>query len=478
VEAIVENDEALMAMYLEGKELPYDELLRVLRKATIAIDLIPVLCGAALKNKGVQMMLDYVVALLPGPLDVPGIIGHDPDDTETQIPIVTNDAEPLAALAFKIASDPFVGKLCFLRVYAGTLKAGSYVLNASTGDKERIGRIVRLHANTREEVDAVYAGEIAAAVGLKNVTTGNTLCDPSRPVLLESIVFPEPVISIAVEPKTKADQEKMGIALNKLAEEDPTFRVWSDEETNQTLIAGMGELHLEIIVDRMKREFSVEVNVGKPQVSYRETITKSAEGEGKFIRQSGGRGQYGHAVVTIEPNEAGKGYEFLDEIRGGSIPREYIEPINKGIQEASNGGVFAGYPLIDFKIHLIDGSFHEVDSNEMAFKVAGSMAFKSAAQKAGLILLEPIMKVEVVTPEDFMGDVIGDLSSKRGQINEMTERAGVKVIRASVPLAEMFGYATTLRSISQGRANHAMEFERYAQVPNNIAQEIKEERGK
>ncbi len=478
IEAIVENDEGLMEAYLEGTEPKYDDLVRVLRKATIHLDIVPVLLGSALKNKGVQMMLDAVIAFLPSPLDVPPLIGTDPDDEEQEIEVRTDDKEPLAALAFKIATDPFVGKLCFFRVYSGKLEAGSYVLNASTGDKERIGRLVRLHANEREEISDVYAGEIAAAVGLKNVTTGNTLCDPSRPVLLESITFPEPVISIAVEPKTKADQEKMGIALSKLAEEDPTFRVWSDNETNQTLIAGMGELHLEVIVDRMKREFGVEVNVGQPQVSYRETITGTAEGDGKFVRQSGGRGQFGHAVITIEPNETGKGYEFLDEIKGGSIPREYIAPTNKGIQEAANSGVFAGYPLIDIKVHLIDGSYHEVDSSEIAFKVAGSMALKAAARAAGLVLLEPIMKVEVTVSEDFMGDVIGDLNAKRGQINEMTDRGEVKLIRASVPLAEMFGYATQLRSISQGRGNYSMEFERYHQVPNNIAEKIKEERGK
>ena len=478
IEAIVENDDDLMDAYLGGKEPTYEDLVRVLRKATIHLDIVPVLLGSALKNKGVQMMLDYVVALLPSPLDVPPLTGTDPDDLEKEIVVKADDAEPMAALAFKIATDPFVGKLCFIRVYSGRLAAGSYVLNASTGDKERIGRIVRLHANEREEISEVFAGEIAAAVGLKNVTTGHTLCDPARPVLLESIRFPEPVISIAVEPKTKVDQEKMGMALSKLAEEDPTFRVWSDEETNQTLIAGMGELHLEVIVDRMKREFGVEVNVGQPQVSYRETITKSAEGERKFVRQSGGRGQFGHAVITIEPNEPGKGYEFLDEIKGGSIPREYISPTDKGMKEAAASGVFAGYPLIDIKVHLIDGSYHEVDSSEMAFKVAGSMALKAAARAAGLILLEPIMKVEVTVPEDFMGDVIGDLSAKRGQINEMTDRGEVKLIRASVPLAEMFGYATQLRSISQGRGNYSMEFEKYSQVPNNIAERIKEERGK
>jgi elongation factor G len=478
IEAIVENDEEMMTSYLDGNIPSYEDLVRILRKATINLDIIPVLLGTALKNKGVQMLLDYVVALLPSPLEVPPLIGHDPDDPEKEIVVSADDNEPLAALAFKIATDPFVGKLCFIRVYSGMLKAGSYITNVATGDKERVGRIVRLHANDREEVSEIYAGEIAAAVGLKNVTTGNTLVDPARPVLLESITFPEPVISIAVEPKTKADQEKMGIALSKLAEEDPTFRVWSDEETGQTLIAGMGELHLEVIVDRMKREFTVEVNVGQPQVSYRETITKSAEGEGKFVRQSGGRGQYGHAVISLEPNETGKGYEFIDKIKGGAIPREYIEPTNKGIQEAADSGVYAGYPLIDVKATLTDGSFHDVDSSEIAFKVAGSMALKAAANKAGIVLLEPIMKVEVTVPEDFMGDIIGDLNAKRGQINEMTDRGDVKLIRASVPLAEMFGYATTLRSISQGRANYAMEFEKYSQVPNSIAETIREERGK
>ncbi len=476
IEAIVENDETLMGEYLEGKEPSYEDLVRVLRHAVINIKLIPVLCGSALKNKGVQLMLDAVTMYLPSPLDVPPIVGHDPDDASKAIEVVASDAAPLAALAFKVATDPFVGKLIFIRVYAGMLKAGSYVLNASTGEKERVGRLVKMHANAREEIEEVFAGDIVAAVGLKTVTTGHTLCSTDHPVLLESITFPDPVISIAVEPKTKVDQEKMGMALSKLAGEDPTFRVRTDEETNQTILAGMGELHLDVLVDRMKREFGVEVNVGAPQVSYRETIRGMAEGEGKFVRQSGGRGQYGHAVINVEPNEEGKGYEFLNEIKGGVIPKEYIEPINKGIKEALESGVYAGYPMIDVKVHLIDGSYHEVDSNEMAFKVAGSMAIKDGAKKAGIKLLEPIMRVEVVTPEQFMGDVIGDLSAKRGQINEMFERNEVKVIDAHVPLAEMFGYATELRSMSQGRASYSMEFDHYQEVPNNIAETIKEQR--
>ncbi|MEK7095005.1 MAG: elongation factor G [Patescibacteria group bacterium] len=477
LEAIVENDEALMNRYLAGEEPSFDELVAALRKATISLSVVPVLCGSALKNKGVQQMLDAVTMYLPSPLDVPPIVAHDPDDLEKLIPVEAKDDAPFVALAFKIATDPFVGKLIFFRVYSGKMSAGSYVLNASTGDKERVGRIVRLHANDREEVQDVYAGEIAAAVGLRNVTTGHTLCDTEHPVLLESIVFPEPVISIAVEPKTKVDQEKMGTALQKLAEEDPTFRVSTNEETAQTLIAGMGELHLDIIVDRMRREFGVEVNVGAPQVAYRETITRIAEGEGKFIRQSGGRGQYGHALLRLEPN-TGEGYEFIDETKGGSVPKEYIQPVNKGVQEALQTGVFAGYPMIDIKVALTDGSYHEVDSSEIAFKLAGAMAFKDAANRAGLVLLEPIMKVEVITAEEFMGDIIGDLNSKRGQINEMTDRMGVKIIKASVPLAEMFGYATSLRSMSQGRASYSMEFERYIAVPTNLANKIKEERGK
>lgn len=477
IEAIVETDEVLMEAYLAGQEPTYDVLVAALRKATCSLAVVPVMCGSALKNKGVQMMLDAVTMYLPSPLDVPPVKAHDADDTSKEVIAEPKDDVPFVALAFKIASDPFVGKLVFFRVYSGMLTAGSYVLNTATGDKERVGRIVRLHANEREEVQEVYAGEIAAAVGLKNVSTGHTLCDVNNPVLLESIVFPEPVISIAVEPKTKVDQEKMGIALAKLAEEDPTFHVRSDEETAQTLLAGMGELHLDVLVDRMRREFGVEVNVGAPQVAYRETITKSAEGEGKFVRQSGGRGQYGHAVITLEPNP-GKGYEFVEATKGGSVPKEYIQPINKGIQEALPSGYFAGYPMIDVKVTLTDGSYHDVDSSEIAFKLAGAMAFKDAAGRAGVILLEPIMKIDVVTPEEFMGNIIGDLNAKRGQINEMTDRMGVKLISASVPLAELFGYATQLRSMSQGRANASMEFERYVQVPTNVANKVKEERAK
>lgn len=472
VEAIVENDETLMDKYLSGEEILVDDLKKILRKAVIANTIVPILCGSALKNKGVQFMLDAVNDYLPSPLDIPPVEGFDPREKEKKMSRLASDTEPFTALAFKVASDPYVGKLCFFRVYSGTLKAGSYVLNTTTGEKERIGRIVRLHANHREEVEEVYAGEIAAAVGLKNTFTGHTLCDPEKPIVLESIEFPEPVISIAIEPKTKADQEKMGIALQKLAEEDPTFRVKTDEETLQTLISGMGELHLEIIVDRMKREFKVEANVGKPQVAYKETIKKTAEAEGKYIRQSGGRGQYGHCWLRVEPMERGKGFEFVDEIKGGIIPKEYIPAIQKGVKEAMEKGVLAGYPLIDMKVTVYDGSYHEVDSSEAAFKIAGSMAVQAAAKKADLVLLEPIMKVEVLTPEQFMGEVIGDLNSKRGQIREMRERAGVKVIDALVPLAEMFGYATSLRSMTQGRASYNMEFSHYAEVPKNVAEAI------
>ncbi len=478
IEAIVENDEELMGKYLGGEEIPVETLKKELRKAVIAGKIVPVFCGSALKNKGVQFMLDAVVDYLPAPTDLPPIEGIDPGDSEKKIQVKYSDDEKFAALAFKVATDPFVGKLTFIRVYGGVLKSGSYVLNASKGNKERIGRIVRMHANHREEVGEVYSGEIAAIIGLKDTTTGNTLCDENRPVVLESITFPEPVISIAVEPKTKADQEKMGMALAKLAEEDPTFRVKSDEEINQTIISGMGELHLDIIIDRMKREFSVEANVGNPQVAYRETIKKSAEAEGKYIKQSGGRGQYGHCWLRVEPNEAGKGYEFLDEVKGGSIPREFITPINKGVKEAMDKGVLAGYPLIDIKAAVYDGSYHDVDSNEAAFKIAGSMAFQEAVKRASPIILEPIMKVDVITPEQFMGDVIGDLNSKRGQIEEMGDRGQVKVVSAKVPLAQMFGYATQLRSMTQGRASYSMEFLHYAEVPNNVAMEIIEKRKK
>ncbi|MFH1253353.1 MAG: elongation factor G [Candidatus Uhrbacteria bacterium] len=472
VEAIVENDEVLMTKYLAGEEIPLDDLKRVLRKACIAVQIIPILCGSALKNKGVQMMLDAVVDYLPSPMDVPPMKGFDVDNHEIEILREPKDSEPFTALAFKIAADPFVGKLAFFRVYSGTIKAGSYVLNTATGERERIGRIVRLHANSREDVDEVYAGEIAAAVGLKNTFTGHTLCDPDHPIVLESITFPEPVIFIAIEPKTKVDQEKMAIALQKLAEEDPTFKVHTDEETLQTIIGGMGELHLDIIVERMKREFSVEATVGKPQVAFKETIRGSAEAEGKYIRQSGGRGQYGHCWLRIEKNESGKGYEFIEAIKGGSIPREYISPIDKGAHEAADRGVLAGYPLIDVKVTVFDGSYHEVDSSEAAFKIAGSMAFQDGCKKAGLILLEPVMKVEAVTPEDFMGSVVGDINAKRGQIQEMSDRSGSKVIRAIVPLAEMFGYATSLRSMTQGRASYTMEFDHYEEAPRNVTEEI------
>lgn len=479
VEAIAETDEALMNKYLAGEELSIEELKVALRKAVIASQIYPILCGSALKNKGVQFMLDAVVDYLPSPLDIKEIIAHDVDDETKEIKIHADDSEPFAALAFKVMSDPFVGRLVFFRVYSGHLASGSYVINAKTGERERISRIVRMHANEREEVSDVYSGEIAAAVGLKATFTGHTLYDEARPLVLESIVIPEPVISIAIEPKTKGDQEKMGFALQKLAEEDPSFRVRTDEETLQTIISGMGELHLEIIVDRMKREFQVDATVGKPQVAYREAIRNKVEDvEGKYVRQSGGRGQYGHAVINLEPNEPGKGYEFVDEIKGGVIPREFITPINKGIQEATTRGVLAGYQVIDVKVTLVDGSYHDVDSSEAAFKVAGSLAFKEAAIKAGVYLLEPIMKVEVVMPESFMGDVVGNLNSKRGQIQDMSERSGARVASALVPLSEMFGYSTDLRSMTQGRASYSMEFSHYGEVPNNVAQTIIEGRAK
>ncbi|PIP33490.1 elongation factor G [Candidatus Falkowbacteria bacterium CG_4_10_14_0_2_um_filter_48_10] len=478
VEVIVENNEVLMEKYLAGEDLPVADLKKTLRQAVIANRIVPILCGSALKNKGVQMLLDAVVDYLPSPLDLAPIVGFKPGQEDEKITITHSDDEKFAALAFKIATDPYVGKLCFIRVYAGTLASGSYVLNASKGNRERIGRIVRMHANHREEVQEVYAGEIAAVIGLKGTTTGNTLTDEARPVILESINFPEPVISVAVEPKTKADQEKMALALAKLAEEDPTFKMRTDEETNQTLIAGMGELHLDIIIDRMKREFKVEANVGKPQVAYRETIKNPAEAEGKYIKQSGGRGQYGHCWLKIEPLPVGGGFEFVDEVKGGVIPREYIPAIEKGVREATERGVLAGYPLIDVKVAVFDGSYHEVDSSEAAFKIAGSMAFQDAARKAKLVILEPIMKVNVTTPENFMGDVIGDLNSKRGQIEEMIDREQVKLINAKVPIGEMFGYATQLRSMTQGRASYSMEFSHYAEVPRNVAETIIADRGK
>lgn len=478
LDALSETDEAIMNKHLAGEELSIAEIREALRKAVLKQELFPILCGSALKNKGVQFLLDAVTYYLPSPLEIPPIKGHvvDHDDEIEERP--ADDNAPFAALAFKVMSDPFVGKLVFFRVYSGNLAAGSYVLNSKTGDRERIGRIVRMHSNSREDVDHVYAGEIAAAVGLKGTFTGHTICDEAHPIVLESIAIPEPVIEIAIEPKTKQDQEKMGVALQKLAEEDPSFRVRTDEETLQTLIAGMGELHLDIIVDRMKREFKVEANVGKPQVSYKESLKKAAEGEGKFVRQSGGRGQYGHCWVRLEPMERGKGYEFVDEVKGGVIPREFITPINRGIQEAMTRGVVAGYPVVDIKAAVFDGSYHDVDSSEAAFKVAASMAFKDACAKGGISILEPIMNVEVVTPEQYMGDVIGDLNSKRGQINEMTERMGVKIIKAFVPLSEMFGYATSLRSMTQGRASNSMEFDHYAETPQNVQAAIIEGRTK
>jgi len=477
MEAVAENDEELMDKYLAGEKLAEDDVIRVIRKATLANEFIPVMCGTALKNKGVQPLLDAAVAFLPSPLDVEAVKGVDPDDEEVELVRKHSDEDPFAALAFKIAADPFVGKLAFFRVYSGSVKAGSYILNSSTGKRERVGRIVRLHANSREELEEVFAGEIAAMVGLKETFTGHTLCDPDHPILLESISFPEPVISIAIEPKTKQDQEKMGVALQKLAEEDPTFRVRTDEETNQIIISGMGELHLDIIVDRLKREFNVECNVGQPQVSYRETVKGDAEGEGKFVRQSGGRGQYGHCLVRMEKLKPGEGVQFEEVIKGGSIPKEYFNAIEKGVREAADRGVLAGYPILDLKVTLYDGSYHDVDSSEAAFKIAGSMAFQTAVKKAGIDLLEPIMNVEVNTPEDFMGTVVGDLNAKRGQIQEMNDRAGAKIITAFVPLAEMFGYATSLRSLTQGRANYSMEFDHYGVVPSNVAKEIVEKRG-
>jgi len=471
VERVAETDDKLIEKFLEAKEITEEEIHAAIRKAVIAGKLYPVLCGAALRNKGVQLMLDAIINYLPSPLDVPPIAGIAPKTGEAMSRPASDEA-PFAALAFKVAADPFVGKLVFFRVYSGTLDSGSYVLNSTKNEKERISRIVRLHANAREEVDKVYAGEIAAAVGLKSTVTGDTMCDEANPIILEAITFPEPVISVAIEPKTKDDQDKMGIALSRLAEEDPTFRISSNTETGQTIISGMGELHLEIIVDRMKREFSVGANVGKPQVAYKETITEKLEQEGKFIRQSGGRGQYGHVWIELEPLARGEGFVFENKIIGGAIPREYISAVEKGIIEAMSKGVMAGYPMVDLKTKLFDGSYHEVDSSEMAFKIAGSMALQAGAKRAKPVLLEPIMKVEVVTPENFMGDVIGNLNSKRGKIEQMSERANVKVVDSKVPLAEMFGYATELRSLTQGRASYTMEFDHYEPVPYNIAQLI------
>ncbi|HEX8941149.1 MAG TPA: elongation factor G [Candidatus Limnocylindrales bacterium] len=471
VEAAAEMDDELTHKFLEGHDLTVDEIRRGLRLGTLQYKFVPVLTGSALKNKGIQPLLDAVVEYLPSPLDVPPVIGEHPV-THAEILRAPADDDPFAALAFKIAADPFVGKLAFFRVYSGTLKTGSYVLNATKGRKERIGRILQMHANHREEIDAVYAGDIAAAVGLKETTTGDTLTDPEHPIILESMSFPEPVIEVAIEPKTKADQDKLGLALGRLAEEDPTFRVRTDEESGQTRIAGMGELHLDVLVDRMVREFKVAANVGRPSVSYRETIRRAANGEGRFVRQTGGKGQYGHAVITLEPLAKGGGYEFVDKIVGGVIPREFIKAVDAGIRDALETGIYAGYPMVDVKATLFDGSFHEVDSSEMAFKIAGSMAVKAAVDKADPAILEPMMRVEVTMPEQFMGDVIGDLNSRRGHMEGMESRGSTQVVRAFVPLAEMFGYATDLRSMTQGRASYSMELSHYAEVPAGIAAEL------
>ncbi len=470
VESIVENDDELLHKYMEGEVISPAELKASLRKSTIALKVFPVICGTAFKNKGVQPLLDAVVDFLPSPLDVPAIKGVDPDNGQ-EVERKAEDNAPFSALAFKIMSDPFVGQLVFVRVYSGHLKTGDSVYIVSKRRSERIGRLLKMHANKREEISEIYAGDICACVGLKNVTTGDTICDDSHPVLLESIEFPAPVIAVAVEPKTKGDQEKMGLALSRLAQEDPTFRVNTDPDSGQTIISGMGELHLEIIIDRMMREYKVEANVGKPQVAYRETIRKASEAEGKFIRQTGGRGQYGHVKIRLEPNP-GKGYEFENDITGGSVPKEYIKPIDNGIKEALEGGVLAGYEMVDVKAVLYDGSYHDVDSSEMAFKIAGSMALKEAARKASPVLLEPVMAVEVVVPEDFMSAIIGDLNSRRGRIEGMEHRAGSQVIRSFVPLSEMFGYATQMRSATQGRATFSMHFARYEEAPRSVSEEI------
>ncbi len=475
VEAAAEGDDDLMMKYLEGEEISIDEIKAALRKQVLACKLFPVFCGSAYKNKGIQMLLDAVIDYLPSPLDVPPVKGTDPK-TEEEISRKASDKEPLAALAFKIMADPFVGKLAYFRVYSGSMEQGTYVLNSTKGKKERVGRLLQMHANHRKEIDVAYTGDIAAAVGFKDVTTGDTLCSEDQPIILEKMEFPDPVISVAVEPKTKADQEKMGIALQRLAEEDPTFRVHTDPESSQTIISGMGELHLEIIVDRMKREFHVECNVGKPQVAYRETIRKTVEAEGKFIRQTGGHGQYGHCWLRLEPMEAGKGFEFVNEVVGGVIPKEFIKPVQQGVESAMEDGVVAGYPMVDIKVAVYDGSYHDVDSSEAAFKIAGSMAFKAAAKKANPVLLEPYMKVEVDVPEQYMGDVIGSLNSRRGRIEGMDTENGESRINGFVPLSEMFGYATTLRSSTQGRGTFTMTFDHYEDVPKAIADKITEER--
>ncbi len=471
VETVAENDDDMLHKFLEGEEISAEELKKSLRKSTIGLKVFPVVVGTSFKNKGVQPLLDAVVDYLPSPLDVPETHGINPDNGE-KIVRKADDKEPFSALAFKIMADPFVGQLIFIRVYSGQLKTGDSVQNVRTTKTERIGRLMKMHANKREEISEILAGDICAAVGLKNVSTGDTICDEDHPIALESITFAVPVISVAVEPKTKADQEKMGLALNRLAQEDPTFKVHTDPDSGQTIISGMGELHLEIIVDRMMREYKVEANVGKPQVAYRETIRKHSEAEGKYIRQTGGKGQYGHAKIYLDPQPPGLGYEFVNDVKGGSVPKEFIKPIDQGIREALEGGILAGYPMVDVKATLYDGSYHDVDSNEMAFKIAGSMAFKEAARKASPVLLEPVMAVEVVTPEDYAGVIMGDLSSRRGRIEGMEHRAGSQVIKAIVPLAEMFGYATHMRSSTQGRAEYSMHFARYEEAPRSVAEEI------
>jgi len=472
----VDGNEELMEKYMEGEELTTEEIVEGIKKATINMHVVPMLPGTAFKNKGVQTLLDAVVAYLPSPVEAPAIKGTEMDDENKEVVVPSTDDGPFASLAFKIMTDPFVGQLTFIRVYRGSLESGSYVHNSTKDKKERIGRIMKMHAIKREEVSEIYAGEIGAVVGLKNTTTGDTLCDPADKVVLERMDFPEPVISVAVEPKTKADQEKMGLALGKLAAEDPSFRVATDEESGQTIISGMGELHLEILIDRMKREFKVEAEVGAPQVAYRETIRSSVEQEYKYAKQSGGRGQFGHVYLKIEPQEPGFGYEFVDEIKGGVVPKEFIQPVNKGVQEAMQRGIQAGYPVEDVKVTLYDGSYHDVDSSEMAFKLAGSMGFREGCRKANPVILEPMMKVEVEVPEDFMGDVIGDVAKRRGQVSGMDDRAGNKIVNAYVPLSEMFGYSTDLRSMTQGRATYAMEFDHYEEVPANVAKEIIEKR--
>ena len=471
VESVAESDDDLTLKFLEGEEITVDELKRAIRKATIACHMTPVCCGSSYKNKGVQKMLDAVVDYMPSPLEVPPINGINPDSEEEDVRH-TDDSEPFAALAFKIMTDPFVGKLCFFRVYSGTLDSGSYTLNATKNKRERIGRILQMHANHRAEIDRVYSGDIAAAVGLRDTTTGDTLCDDKHPIILESMEFPEPVIQVAIEPKSKVSQDKMMVALGKLAEEDPTFRTFTDTETGQTLIAGMGELHLDIIVDRLFREFKVEANVGAPQVAYKETIRKAVRSEGRFIRQSGGRGQYGHCVLEIEPLPAGSGYEFVNKIVGGTVPREYIAPIDAGIQEAMGSGVLGGYPVVDLRVTLVDGSYHEVDSSEMAFKIAGSMGFKDGCRKADPVLLEPIMRVDVMVPDDYLGDVMGDISARRGRIEGMEDRNGIKAITTKVPLSQMFGYATALRSRTQGRGTFVMQISHFEEVPKNLMESV------